>query len=399
MMAPTSGGLWGRGEIGAVLSMGIESGPDFIPPLSHPISILREKQRSLLTKPGIALYLRSPPSISSIRTETDSGRIIVKALRPLLIALTLLCPTLAAAQDFPNKAIRMIVPFPPGGPNDIIARVVAQRMAEILKQPIIIDNRSGQGGVVGTDVVAKSPPDGYTIAIASAGALAISPSMEKVAYETLRDLQPITLVAKVPEMLVVATSVPANNMQELVTLAKSQPGKLNFASSGPGSMPHLAGELFKLTAGINIVHVPYRGAAPAVNDLLAQQVQMVFLDLPVLLPQIKAGKLKPIAVGAMDRVASLPEMPTTVEVGMAHLQTENWYGMVAPAKTPPQIVAALNKAAVEAMKDPAVVDKLESQGAILVGDTPEHFRDYIDSETKKWAKVIADAGVQTEKDK
>jgi tripartite-type tricarboxylate transporter receptor subunit TctC len=281
-----------------------------------------------------------------------------------MIALVLLCPALAAAQDFPNKTIRLIVPFPPGGPNDIIARVVAQRMSEILKQPIVIDNRSGQGGVVGTDVVAKAAPDGYIIGIASAGALAISPSMEKVAYDTLRDLQPITLVAKVPEMLVVATSVPANNMQELVALAKSQPGKLNFASSGPGSMPHLAGELFKLTAGINIVHV-----------------------------------LKPIAVGAMERVASAPDVPTTVEVGMAHLQTENWYGMVAPAKTPPQIVAILNKAAVEAMKDPTVVEKLASQGAILVGDTPEHFRDYIDSETKKWAKVIADAGVQTEKDK
>jgi len=304
---------------------------------------------------------------------------------------------LAMAQDFPNKNIRLIVPFPPGGPNDIIARVVGQRMSEILKQTIIIDNRSGQGGVVGTDVVAKSPPDGYTIGIASAGALAISPSMEKVAYDTLKDLQPITLVAKVPEMLVVATSVPANTMQELVTLAKSQPGKLNFASSGPGSMPHLAGELFRLTAGINIIHVPYRGAAPAVNDLLAQQVQMVFLDLPVLLPQIKAGKLKPIAVGAMQRVPSAPDVPTTVEVGMANLQTENWYGMVAPAKTPPQVVAVLNKAAVEAMKDPTVVEKLASQGAILVGDSPEHFRDFIDSETKKWAKVIVDAGVHTEK--
>src|SRR6478736_662201 len=304
------------------------------------------------------------------------GGFAVKALRPLLLGLALLCPTLAAAQDFPNKNIRLIVPFPPGGPNDIIARVVGQRMSEILKQTIIIDNRSGQGGV-----------------------LAISPSMEKVAYDTLKDLQPITLVAKVPEMLVVATSVPANTMQELVALAKSQPGKLNFASSGPGSMPHLAGELFRLTAGINIIHVPYRGAAPAVNDLLAQQVQMVFLDLPVLLPQIKAGKLKPIAVGAMDRVASLPDVPTTVEVGMAHLQTENWYGMVAPAKTPPQVVAVLNKAAGEAIKDPTVVEKLASQGAILVGDAPEHYRDYIDSETKKWAKVITDAGVQTEKDK
>ena len=321
----------------------------------------------------------------------------MKTLRSLLIGLALLCPTLGSAQEFPTRTIRLVVPFPPGGPNDIIARVVGQRMSEILKQTIVIDNRSGQGGVVGTDVVAKAAPDGYTIAIASAGALAISPSMEKVAYDTLKDLQPITLVAKVPEMLVVATNVPATNMKELVALAKSQPGKLNFASSGPGSMPHLAGELLKLTAGINIVHVPYRGAAPAVNDLLAQQVQMVFLDLPVLLPQIKAGKLKPIAVGTTQRVPSAPDVPTTVEAGMPALQTENWYGMVAPAKTPPQIVAALNKAAVEAMKDPTVVEKLASQGAILVGDSPEHFRDYIASETKKWAKVIADAGVQTEK--
>ncbi len=321
----------------------------------------------------------------------------MKALKALLIGLTLLCSALAVAQDFPTKPIRLIVPFPPGGPNDLIGRVVGQRMSEILKQPVVIENRSGQGGVTGTDAVAKSPPDGYTIAITSAGALAISPSMEKVSYETLKDLQPITLVATVPEMLVVATSVSANNMKELVALANSQPGKLNFASSGPGSLPHLAGELFKLTAKINIVHVPYRGAAPAVNDLLAQQVQMVFLDLPVLLPQIKAGKLKPIAVGAPQRVPSAPDVPTTAEAGMPNLLTENWYGMVAPAKTPPNIVAALNKAAVEAMKDPAVIEKLSSQGAILGGDSPEHFAAFIDSETKKWAKVIKDGGVQTTK--
>jgi tripartite-type tricarboxylate transporter receptor subunit TctC len=321
----------------------------------------------------------------------------VKALRAILIGLTLLCPALAVAQDFPAKPIKLIVPFPPGGPNDIIARVIGQRMSEIVKQPVVIENRSGQGGVTGTDAVAKSPPDGYTIAIASAGALAISPSMEKVPYETLKDLQPITLVATVPEMLVVATSVPASNMKELVALANSQPGKLNFASSGPGSLPHLAGELFKLTAKIDIVHVPYRGAAPAVNDLLAQQVQMVFLDLPVLLPQIKAGKLKPIAVGAPQRVPSAPDVPTTAEAGMPNLLTENWYGMVAPAKTPANVVAALNKAAVEAMKDPAVIEKLSSQGAILGGDSPQHFAAFIDSETKKWAKVIKDAGVQTTK--
>ena len=321
----------------------------------------------------------------------------MKVLKLLALGLCVLAPALAQAEDFPNRPIRLIVPFPPGGPNDIIARVVSKRLGEILRQTIVIDNRGGQGGVLGTDLVAKAAPDGYTIAITSAGALAISPSMEKVAYDTLKDLQPITLVAKVPEMLVVATSVPANNMAELVALAKSQPGKLNFASSGPGSLPHLAGELFKLTAKIDMTHVPYKGAAPAVNDLLGQQVQMVFLDLPILLPQIQAGKLKPIAVGAPQRVPSAPNVPTTTEVGMPDLQTENWYGMVAPAKTPPAIVAALNKATVEALKDPDVLSKLSSQGAILVGDTPEHFGAFIASESAKWAKVIKDAGVQTEK--
>ena len=321
----------------------------------------------------------------------------MKLLKPLLIALAVLCPAVAQAQDFPNRNIRLIVPFPPGGPNDIIARVVGKRMEEILKQTIVVDNRSGQGGVLGTDLVAKAAPDGYTVGIASAGALAISPSMEKVAYDTLKDLEPVTLVAKIPEMLVVATSVPASNMKELVALAKAQPGKLNFASSGPGSMPHLAGELFKLTAKIDMTHVPYKGAAPAVNDLLGQQVQMVFLDLPVLLPQISAGKLRPIAVGAPERVPSAPDVPTTAEVGMPDLLTENWYGMVAPAHTSPKIVAILNKAAVEAIKDSEVKEKLANQGAILVGDTPEQFAAYIDSETKKWAMVIKEAGVPTTK--
>jgi tripartite-type tricarboxylate transporter receptor subunit TctC len=309
----------------------------------------------------------------------------------------LLLPALAAAQDFPNRQIRLIVPFPAGGPNDIIARVIGQRMSELIKQPVLIDNRGGQGGVLGTDAVAKANPDGYTIAISSAGALAISPSMEKVAYDTLKDLQAITLVAKVPEMLVVATDVPAKDMSELVALAKAKPGKLNFASSGAGSLPHLAGELLKLTAKIDIVHVPYRGAAPAVNDLLGKQVQMVFLDLPVLLPQIKAGALRPIAIGSPERAPTAMEVPTTAEAGMPDLRIENWYGMVAPAGTPPAIVATLNRIATEAMRDPVVKEKLASQGAELVGDTPEHFRAFIDSEIRKWAKVIRDAGVATEK--
>lgn len=322
----------------------------------------------------------------------------MKFLGSLLTGLSLLLlPVAVAAQEFPDKPIKLIVPFPAGGPNDIIARVIGQRMSELIKQPVLIDNRGGQGGVLGTDAVAKASPDGYTIAISSAGALAISPGMEKVAYDTLKDLQPVTLVAKVPEMLVVATNVPAKDMSELIALARAQPGKLNYASSGPGSLPHLAGELFKLTAKIDIVHVPYRGAAPAVNDLLGQQVQMVFLDLPVLLPQIKAGALRPIAIGAAERVATAMEVPTTAEAGMPDLLIENWYGMVAPAGTPTAVIATLNRIATEAMRDPAVKEKLASQGATLVGDSPEHFRGFIDSEIRKWAKVIKDAGIATEK--
>ena len=309
----------------------------------------------------------------------------------------LLWPALATAQEFPTRSIRLIVPFPAGGPNDIIARVIGQRMSELTKQPVVIDNRAGQGGVLGTDAVAKAAPDGYTIAISSAGALAISPGMEKVAYDTLKDLQPITLVATVPEMLVVANNVPARDIRELIALARAQPGKINFASSGPGSLPHLAGELLKLTAKIDIVHVPYRGAAPAVSDLLGHQVQMAFLDLPILLPQVKAGALRGIAIGSPQRAPTAMDVPTTAEQGMPELRIENWYGMVAPAATPPAIVAALNKIATEAMRDPAVREKLASQGAELIGDTPEHFRGFIETEIAKWAGVIKAAGVETAK--
>ena len=311
----------------------------------------------------------------------------------LLTGLTLLLlPALASAQDFPNKPIKLIVPFPPGGPNDIIARVVGQRMSELIKQPVVIDNRGGQGGVLGTDAVAKAAPDGYTIGIVSASSLVINPTMEKVPYDVARDFAPVTLVTTVPEMLVVASNVAARDMGELVALARSQPGKLNFASAGVGGLPHLAGELFKLTARIDIVHVPYRGAAPAINDLLGQQVQMAFLDLPVILPHIKSGMLRPIALGAPKRAPTSPEVPTTAEVGMPDLLIENWYGMIAPAGTPANIVNLLNRVTNEAMGDPKVAQKLADQGLTVAGDTPEHFRDYIGAETKKWAKVIKDAG-------
>ena len=322
----------------------------------------------------------------------------MRILPSLLTGLSLLlCPAVAAAEEFPARAIRLIVPFPAGGPNDIIARVIGQRMSELMRQPVTIDNRSGQGGVLGTEMVAKAAPDGYTIGITSAGALAISPGMEKVSYDARHDLLPITLVATVPEMLVVAINVPARDMGELIALAKAEPGKLNFASSGAGSLPHLAGELFKLTARIDIVHVPYRGAAPAVNDLIGQQVQMAFLDLPALLPQIRAGKLCAIAVGSTRRAATAMEVPTTAEAGMPDLVVENWYGMVAPGGTPDAIIASLNRFATEAMRDPEVKQKLALQGAELIGDTPEHFRGFVDNEIRKWAEVIKAAGVATDK--
>ncbi len=314
-----------------------------------------------------------------------------------LLVIVALLASPAMADEFPTKPIRLIVPFPPGGPNDLIARVVGQRMSDIFKQPVIIDNRGGQAGVLGTDAVAKAAADGYTIGIVSASAIVISPSMEKIAYDPQKDLQPITLVATVPEMLVVAKDVPATNMAELVALAKAQPGKLNFASAGVGGLPHLAGELFKLTARIDIVHVPYRGAAPAINDLLGQQVQMTFLDLPVILPQIKAGNLKPIALGARERAKQAPDVPTTAEVGMPDLLIENWYGMVGPAGMPREVLDKINRVAVEAMSDPNVKDKLADQGLTLVPQTPEQFRAFIALEAVKWAKVIKDAGLETTK--
>jgi tripartite-type tricarboxylate transporter receptor subunit TctC len=322
----------------------------------------------------------------------------MRTIRTLMLGLSvLLAPLAAKAQDFPNRQIRLIVPFPAGGPNDIIARLVGQRMSELFKQTIIIDNRSGQAGVLGTDVVAKAAPDGYTIGIVSASSIVINPTMEKIAYDPKKDLAPVTLVTTVPEMLVVAGNVPANNMAELVALAKAQPGKLNFASAGVGGLPHLAGELFKLTAKIDIVHVPYRGAAPAINDLLGQQVQMVFLDLPVILPQIQAGRLKPIALGARQRAPTAPDVPTTAEVGMPDLLIENWYGMFAPSGTPQNIVAEINRVANAAMNDPQVKQKLADQGLTVAGDTPEQFRAFIDTETTKWAKVMNEAGVKIEK--
>jgi tripartite-type tricarboxylate transporter receptor subunit TctC len=319
----------------------------------------------------------------------------MKTARTLLAALTLsLVPVAATAQDFPSKPIRLIVPFPPGGPNDIIARVVSQKMQDILKQTIVIDNRSGQGGVVGTDAVAKAPPDGYTIGIASAGALAISPSMEKVAYDTLKDLQPITLVAKVPEMLVVATNIPASNMKELVALAKSQPGKLSYASPGTGTPQHIAGEVLKRQAGIDIVHVPYRGAN--FTDVIGGRVTMTFMNAGSILPSVREGKLRGLAVTSLKRSPNMPEFPTMVEAGVPDFEVISWFGLLAPAGTPPPIIAKLHRQAVEIVQQPQMVENFGKIGLDVTADPPEAFATIIRTDTAKWAKVIKDAGIKGE---
>jgi len=305
-------------------------------------------------------------------------------------------PAVAQQTAWPERSVRFIVPFPAGGPTDIIARVVGQKMSERLGQTFVIDNRGGAGGVTGTDAVAKSAPDGYTMALTSAGALAISPALQRMPYQPVKDLKPVSLVAKVPELLVVPPDSPAKDVAGFIALAKSRPGVLNYASTGLGSMPQLAAELLKSTAGLSIVHVPYTGAAPAVNDLLVSRTDMLFADIPVLLPHVEAGKLRALAVGSAERAPSMPNVPTFAEQGLKQVEAENWYGIVVAGATPAPIVAKLHAAIVEALKSPDVKDKLAPQGAILVGNTPEEFTAYILAETAKWGAVVKASGVKLE---
>ncbi|MDQ8730293.1 tripartite tricarboxylate transporter substrate binding protein [Bradyrhizobium sp. LHD-71] len=312
-----------------------------------------------------------------------------------LCLAAVLLPAMGFAQDYPTRPIKLIVPFPAGGPADTIARVYAQRMQELLGQPVIIDNRGGAGGITGVDAVAKAEPNGYTIGISSPGALAINPSAQtSMPYNVQKDLAPIGLVVRVPEILVVAPNVKASTVAELLALSKAQ--DINFASTGAGSMPHLAAELFKLKSGVKSQHVPYRGAAPAVNDLLGSQVQWMFADIPVLLPHVKAGTFKALGIGSTKRSPALPDLKTFAEQGLPDVLADNWYGLIAPAGTPKDIIAKLNRAANEAAKSKDVIDKLAVQGVDAEGSTPEAFAKMIDDETKKWGEVIRASGVKLE---
>ncbi len=311
------------------------------------------------------------------------------------LAAGLMLPTLAVAQEYPSKTIKVIVPFPAGGPADTIGRVFAEKLALDIKQPVVIENRAGAGGVTGIAAVAKSDPDGYTLGVATSGTLAMNVVLQsKMPYDPLKDLTLVTQAASVAELLVVGSQVPAKTMAELVALAKAQPGKINFASTGLGSMPHMAAELFKLTAGIDIVHVPYTGAAPAVNDMLGGHVQMLFADVPVLLGSVQGGKLRALAVGSTKRVAVLPDVPTTAEAGMPQVEADNWYGIVAPAAMPPAIAAKLTAAVISAVKSVDVTDKLGKQGVVTVGSTTAEFTAYVKGEIDRWGKLVKTAGIK-----
>jgi tripartite-type tricarboxylate transporter receptor subunit TctC len=300
-----------------------------------------------------------------------------------------------AAQEFPSRPIKFIVPFPAGGPADTISRIVTEKMSSILGQPIVIEARAGAGGMIGIASVAKSDPNGYTIAIAPSSQLAMNVNLrDDMPFHPLKDLALITQIVSVPEILVVGENVPAKTLAELVALAKAEPGKLVFASTGHGGMPHMAMELFRLTAGIQLIHTPYTGAAPAVNDLLGGHVQMMFADVPVLLGNIQAGKLRALAIGSRTRIANLPDVATAAELGMPQVEADNWYGLVAPAATPQPVLAKLQSAAAEALRSAEVKDKLAAQSVIAVGNSSAEFSTYVKSEIDRWGKVIAAAGIK-----
>jgi tripartite-type tricarboxylate transporter receptor subunit TctC len=316
-------------------------------------------------------------------------------LRLACLLWLLVLPGLAWAQDYPSKPIKFVVPFPAGGPADTLSRILTDKMATLLGQPIVIENRAGAGGLTGTASVAKAEPDGYTIGIAASSALAINVNLrESMPFHPLKDFRLVTQIVSVPEMLVVGEAVPARTLAELVALAKAQPGKLVFASTGLGGMPHLATELLKITAKIELVHVPYTGAAPAVNDLLGGHVQMMFADLPVLLGAVQSGKLRALAIGSATRSPLVPDVPTTAELGMPDVKADNWYGLVVAAATPDAVFAKLHRAAVEALHSAEVKEKYLSQGAVAVGNSSEEFGAYVRIEIDRWGKVISAAGIK-----
>jgi tripartite-type tricarboxylate transporter receptor subunit TctC len=296
----------------------------------------------------------------------------------------------AAAQEaFPNRPIRLVVPFAAGGPSDIIARIVAPRMAATLGQPVVVENRAGAGGMTGVDVVAKAAGDGYTFGIGSAGAIAISPSLGRgTPYDPMRDLAPVTLAALVPEPVVVPAASPFRTLQELIAGARARPGSVNFGSTGNGSMPHLAAAQFAAAAGLDIVHISYNSGGQLATAILRNEVQLGFADLPVLLGNIQAGSLRALAVGTEGRLPWIPDVATFRELDLPQVDASNWHGLIAPSRMAPGPLAAIRRAAIGALQDAEVRRLLHEQGAIPGGNSPEEFGAFIQSELRKWAEVI-----------
>jgi tripartite-type tricarboxylate transporter receptor subunit TctC len=303
----------------------------------------------------------------------------------------------AAEPPYPTRPVRLIVGYPPGGSTDIAARMIGQRLTPVFHETVVIDNRAGASGTIGASIVMKSEPDGYTLSFAASPEVAIYRALMKTPpYDSLKDFVPVTLVGRVPFMLVVHPSVAANSVKELVALAKAKPGALNFASFGNGTSNHLVGEAFRAAAGINTVHIPYKGSAPAITDLLGGQVQMTFDTVPVVLPQVRAGKLKALAVATPKRSALAPDVPTMDEAGVAGFTGGTWFGVLAPARTPPVIVARLNKEIATILRAPDVVQTFNERGIEPVGDSAADFRAFIEAESRRWLKVAQDAGVKPE---
>jgi tripartite-type tricarboxylate transporter receptor subunit TctC len=303
----------------------------------------------------------------------------------------------AFAQTYPSRPIRLVVPFPAGGATDIIARAVAQKLTEDWGQPVIVDNRPGAGGNIGSELVAKAAPDGYTIEMGTVGTHAINASLyAKMPYDHVKDFTPVILVASVPNVLEVNPSLPVNSVQELIAYAKANPGKLNFASSGNGTSIHLSGELFKVMTGVQMTHVPYKGSAPALQDLIAGQVQLMFDNLPPSLPQIRAGKLRALAVTSATRAPALPDVPTVAESGLPGFEASSWFGLLAPAGTPQPLIAKLNSAVSAWLATPEAKEKMTSIGANSAGGSPEDFAKHIAAETAKWSKVVKESGAKVD---
>ena len=303
----------------------------------------------------------------------------------------------AASQSFPVKPLRIVVPFSAGGPTDITARFIAPRMTELLGQSIVIDNRAGATGIIGAELVAKSPPDGYTLLMATASVVAINMvTYSKLPYDTLRDFQPLTPIMTTATILVVHPSVPARSLKDLVALAKARPGQITMASAGTGGTLHLPIEMLMKSAGIKMTHVPYKGAAPAVIDVVAGQVSGMFVDLPVISPHVKAGKVRALAMASPQRSVYFPDVPTTKEAGYSNVELQNYYALFLPARTPQEIVGKLHDAAVKTVNTPAVREKLVGSGADPLTMTPEEFTRFLRADIEMWGKVVKAAGVKVD---